>query len=388
MNESESMIDSLSRLLVWFKFAAIGVLFCSLSGCQPPSDSGGSQNSTTASTGNSGSLRRIILLNNLNSPFWDTCRAGMQEAAKDLHLAELGYQAIMEVNDGSPQGQINKLRQFGSQSDVAAVMVSPLDADNVAVADEMRKLGDKGVKIICVDADLNRETQRDARAFYIGTDNIKGGSALGIACREILGADGIHQGSYVQFVGRTGSHNARERMDGFQGAVGTHYRQADRMADDADRTRARENVRNAIQNHEDLVALVGIWSYNAPAIVDVIREKNKHDALAVVTFDAEPIAIQQMGEGDIDAMVVQNPFLMGYEGVKLLLAMIQEDEETIREMYPHQGEPDGDLRDTGLKVVVPDEDSPLSADMFGKNVDFLRYSEFKGWLDEYNLAGS
>ena len=64
----------------------------------------------------------------------------------------------MEVNDGTAAGQINMLRQFASQSDIVAVAVSPLDANNQAVADEMRQLQKHGVQIITLDGDLDRKT--------------------------------------------------------------------------------------------------------------------------------------------------------------------------------------------------------------------------------------
>ena len=108
----------------------------------------------------------------------------------------------------------------------------------------------------------------------------------------------------------------------------------------------------------------------------------------MVTFDAEPIAIEQMGEGHIDAMVVQNPYDMGFQAVRLLKAMVEKDESVIKEMFPNQGQPDGDLFDTGLKVVVPDEGSPLKQEMFESNVQFLKLKAFKDWLAQYDLKGS
>ncbi len=332
--------------------------------------------------------KRIVFLTNGNSPFWDAARQGLYKGRDDLNLAAIGLDAILEVNDGTPDGQISKLRQFLSQDDIIGVAVSALDADNAAVAELMKQLRAKGVHVITVDADVNPERFRDARLFYIGTDNLAGGRALGTACRHLLKSRNVTSGSYVQFVGRTGSDNARKRMDGFKEAVGAEYREADRMGDDLDRTKARENVRNAIANHPDLVALVGIWSYNAPAIVDVVREKNARDEYTVVTFDAEPLAISQMGEGAIDAMVVQDPFQMGYLAVKVLKALYEEDEETIRQMFPRQGEPDGDIYNTGLKVVVPDVGSPLRPEMFESNVEFMTLSVFQEWLKKYNLQGS
>jgi ribose transport system substrate-binding protein len=57
-------------------------------------------------------------------------------------------------------------------------------------------------------------------------------------------------------------------------------------------------------------------------------------------------------------------------------------------MFPHHGQPEGDLYDTGLKVVVPDEGSPLTAELFGPKVQFMRLREFRDWLAKYNLNAS
>ena len=67
------------------------------------------------------------------------------------------------------------------------------------------------------------------------------------------------------------------------------------MGDDFDRTKARDNVRNALRNFPDLKFLVGIWSYNAPAIVDVVKETGKRKQVTIVAFDAEPLAIEANG---------------------------------------------------------------------------------------------
>ena len=198
-------------------------------------------------------------------------------------------------------------------------------------------------------------------------------------------------GEYVQFVGLDSQLNAIQRMDGFTGAVGDKFKQVARRTDDVDRARARDNVRQSIDQNPNLSILVGIWSYNAPAIVDVVKERNARDKFKIVTFDAEQLAIQQMNDGMIDAMVVQNPFGMGYESVRYCFAKLTKDEKTLKDMFPKMGEPGGDIFDTGLKVVVPDAGSALKADMFssfGAGVEFLSFTQFQEWLKKYNLTSS
>jgi ribose transport system substrate-binding protein len=328
-------------------------------------------------------LKRLVILINGDSPYWDAAREGMKEGAGKFELEKAGLSIIMDTNDGTPQGQINKLRQYASQSDIVGVGVSPVDANNAAIAGEMQELQDNGIHVIAIDGDVSRERFRGSRKYYIGTDNLQAGRELGIAVKN-LDPDG---GGYVDFVGRTGAQNAIERMDGIKEAVGDKFQELDRMGDNMDRTKARDNVRNALRNFPDLKVLVGIWSYNAPAIVDVVQEMGKRDRVKIATFDAEKLAIGEMSEGNIDVMVVQNPYDMGYQSARLLKAMVDKDEATIREMFPHPEDPDGDLYDTGLKIVAP-PGSPLKAEMFGKNAEFLELEAFKKWLAQHNLESS
>jgi ribose transport system substrate-binding protein len=364
------------RLRSFTGLLALG--FLALAGC----GNGGPTGAETGAAVEGG--KRIIILNNGDSPFWDAARAGMDEAAKDLKLSDAGYKADFESNDGTPQGQLERLRQFASQSDIAALAISAIDGNNAAIGDQLRELRKKGVQVITTDSDVDRDHLRDARFAFIGTDNLQGGKELG-KCAKGLRPEG---GKYVTFVGRTGAQNAIERINGFGEGAGDKFKKIDDMADENDRTRARENVRNAIRNHPDLNTLVGIWSYNAPAIADVVKETGRRKDFTVVVFDAEPLAIRQMGEGLIDVLVVQNPYQMGYQSVRLMKALVQKDQATIQKMLPKQGQPEGDIVDTGLKVVVPDEGSPLKAEMFDKGTQFLKLADFKKWLDKYHLTGS
>ncbi len=156
-----------------------------------------------------------MLLNNTDSPFWDAARSGIAQAVKDFKLEEKGFTAGMDSNVGEAEGQIEKLRQYGTQSDIAAVIISPTDASNVAIAEELKKLKAKGIVVGCFDSDLDAKHQ-SVRDFYVGTNNVLGGKVLGTAAKN-LKPEG---GEYVQFVGLDSQQNAIERMDGFTSAVG------------------------------------------------------------------------------------------------------------------------------------------------------------------------
>jgi ribose transport system substrate-binding protein len=373
------------RRPTWFdRFALLAALVGFVAGCGKPAAPGGSSSPAAGTT-----MKRFIFVTNGDDPFWDACNAGLVEGAKRFDLASKGLAAVMEKNNGTAQGQIEKLRQFGSQSDIAGVAISVIQADNAAIVEEMKNLAAKGIKVITVDGDVNREKFRDARAWYIGTDNVVGGRLLGAAAKRILEARGRSAGGYVQFAGFTDNDNARTRMDGFKEAIGAGFSEIDRMSDEMDLAKARDNVRTALVNHPDLAALVGIWAYNAPAIAEVVGERGVRDRVSVVTFDAQAAAIERMQEGQIDAMVVQNPFEMGIQTVRLLLAMHAGDEATEKEMFPRAGQPDGDLFTTGLRLIVPDADPLVKPDDVPlPGYEYMPLSRFREWLKTYGLSSS
>jgi len=328
--------------------------------------------------------QRIIILTNGNSPFWDAAAAGAMNAAEDFKVKEAGLAVVVDRNNYAVDGQLKKLDQYLNANDVVAVGVSVVDAENVAVANKLRDLRKAGIKVVTIDSDVKRETASDARFAYLGTDNVLGGRELGIAAKGIL----PEGGEYATFVGVKGAANAIERIGGVGEGLGDGFTQKENFGDGGDLSVARKNVRDAIDRNPDLKLLVGIWSYNTPAIVDIVNDLNVRDQVKIVGFDAEPPAIEAMANGMVDVMVVQNPYQMGYQGVRLLKALVEDDQAVVSEMLPNLGEEGGDLYGTGLKVVVPNGDTPLEAWMFDSNTEFLTLEEFRAWLNENGLIGS
>lgn len=332
--------------------------------------------------------KRIIILTNAVSPFWDAADVGAQKAAKDLKLEDDNLQVVFEKNTKGTEGQIAKLKQYAGADDIAGIAISVTDPKSIPLMREMQKLRKAGVKVITLDSDVDRSEYRDARFAYIGTDNVQGGIELGRCAKGLLPKGG----KYASFVGYKGQANAIERNDGFKKGAGPKFEVVEFLGDEVDQNKAVKNVRDAIDRHPEIVCFVGIWSYNTPRIVQVVTSDavNIRDKVKIVGFDAEPNAITAMAEGNVDALVVQNPYQMGYQSVKLLKAMLKDDQKTIDEMLPNMksDKKAGDIFNTGLKVVVPDKDSPLKADMFEKSTEFLKLSEFQSWLKKYDLTGS
>ena len=342
--------------------------------------------------------RRFIFITNGDDPYFDVLNAGLQAGAEKFAFADKGLEVVMEKNNATAQGQIDRLRQLVTQADVAGVAISVIQAENVAIVEEMKRLTEKGVSVITVDGDINQKLFSDGRPYYIGTDNSIAGRLLGTAGKKVLQSRGITEGGFIQFTGFTDNDNARARMDGCREAIGASYSEVDRMADSFDHSRARDNVRTALVNHPDVKALVGIWAYNAPAIAEVVAERGVRDQVSIFTFDAAAQAIEHMANGNIDCMIVQNPFEMGVQTVRLLLAMQEGQDAIIMNMFPNYGQPGGDRFTTGLRLIIPDawendEDAPISkkdleSAVSAGTLEVLSLSVFREWLKKYGLSSS
>ncbi len=316
---------------------------------------------------------RIGILTNAIAPFWDPMVVGMKRAAKDpTVMAELGggvelpadvEEAFKKITDmlvqeeeasalppcqaswkgpqsGTLQEQRRLLDEFRAAG-VDGISISPRESEPLSpVIDE---LIESEILVLCMDSDAPDSN----RLAYIGTNNYEAGKVAGEAAGEVFGSDGA---KLIGFVGDRGAENAKERIRGFKEAAEAYNIELlDVREDDADPAKARRNAEDAIQAFPGINGFLGIWSYDAPAITQAVIAADKQDQIKVVSFDAEPQTLVHLEKGEIEATVVQKPYLFGYLSVQLLYAMKVLGVEEVRAALPEKG-----IIDTGVTVVTPD----------------------------------
>ncbi len=326
----------------------------------------------STSSGKSGSAPRLVFLTNGNSDWWNAVEKGMNDGA-----AALGAQVEMRRNEGDTAGQIRLLEDVLSLPDVKGVAISVMEKDAPGIADKMKELRKQGKVVIAVDSD----GEPDSRRAYIGTVNRKAGEVAGQVAK-MLRPQG---GKVVAFVGTAAAANALERREGFFAGAGASFRvdsQHDAIEvfeDGVDKTKAMQNVQTAISKYPEANVFLGIWSYNAHYIAEEVnRFPDRRKSSTIVTFDLDELAVQDVVDGKIDATICQNPYEMGYRGVKLLKALVEDDRKVIDEMLPNGT----DTIDTGVRIVVPTKDSPVKGD------NVIVIDEMKKWLASKNLKSS
>jgi ribose transport system substrate-binding protein len=313
-----------------------------------------------------------MFITNGSSDWWNAVEKGMNDGA-----AEFKAQVEMRRNEGDSARQIRLLEDVLSLPDIQGVAISVMEKDSPGIADKMRELKQAGKVVIAIDSD----GQTDTRRAYIGTLNRKAGEVAGRVAKTLR----PQGGKVVAFVGTAGAANAIERREGFFAGAGDLFRVSkDRdalevMEDNTDKSKAQSNVQTAVNKYPEAGVFLGLWSYNAHYIAEeVAKSPELRQRLTIVTFDLDELAGQDVAAGRIDATVCQNPYEMGYRGVRLLKALIEKDQKTIDEMLPGGT----DTIDTGVRVVVPKKDSPVKGD------NVLDIDAMKSWLSSKGLSST
>lgn len=239
---------------------------------------------------------------NASARFWDLAHAGCQAACREVGAA-LDFQ-VPGLASAAQQKQIVEILISKNCNGMA---ISPLSPESMArVIDEASEF----MPVICQDSDA----ANSKRVCYIGTDNVAAGRAAGEEMKNAL-PDG---GEIALFVGKLDVANAVERKNGIEETVaGSNITIVEIFTDETDRMKAQGNVRTAIAKYPDLKGVVGLWAYNGPAIVKVLREMPQRQ-IKVVCFDEDIDTLEAVRNGEIHSTIVQNPYEFGYQSMLML----------------------------------------------------------------------
>jgi ribose transport system substrate-binding protein len=279
-----------------------------LTSCTNPS------NTTTGGPGTGGKHKLAFVTNNA-SDFWTIARKGTEKAAADIPGIEVEFRITSDGTAAQQQSVVDDLLAKG----INGIAISPVDPAN-----QTPMLNRAASQALVVTQDSDAPTSN--RACYIGTDNVEAGRQAGQLVKEAL----PQGGKIMVFVGVLDAANAQQRYQGLKEALaGSNVSIIDVRTDNTDRVRAKSNAADTLVNNPDLAGMVGLWSYNGPAIVSAVREANKLDKVKIIAFDEEDETLSGIKDGAIYATVVQQPFEFGYQSMQLMAKYLNGDKSVI-----------------------------------------------------------
>jgi ribose transport system substrate-binding protein len=216
---------------------------------------------------------------------------------------------------------------------VDGVVLAPLDKE--AIAPSVDKLA--SLKIPC--AIVDSAVASDNYVTFAATDNYLGGVLAARRMGLILNG----KGNVLVLKYAPGSASTTDRENGFIDTIGKEFPGIKIV----DTKYGQDTVETALQAAEDILTrnpdVQGFFACNESTAVGTLQalQTQKRSEIKMVGFDSSPDLLDGLKAGQIDALVVQNPYKMGYEGVKAVMMSIQ-------------GKPVEKKIDTGVTLVTQD----------------------------------
>jgi ribose transport system substrate-binding protein len=291
-----------------FCVALLPALMFVAAGCTQSGSSSSSTSGTPTPSGtDAGKPIKLAFVTNNASDFWTIARKGVEKADAELDNVTVEFRIPSDGTAAEQRRLVDDLLTKG----VDGIAISPVDPANQT---DMLNAAAKQALVVTQDSDA----PNSERAAYVGTDNRAAGRQAGEELKKAL----PNGGKIMVFVGMKDAQNARERFEGIQEAIkGSKIEIVDVRTDNTDRVAAKSNVSDTLVKYPDIAGLVGLWSYNGPAILNAVREANKVGKVKIVCFDEEDETLAGVKDGAIDATIVQQPYEFGYQSVKLMAAV-------------------------------------------------------------------
>ncbi|MDC3418407.1 sugar-binding protein [Aquibacillus salsiterrae] len=261
----------------------------------------------------------VLIGEEVDHEYWRLVSEGAKKA-------EATYGVIVEYEGpkrSNPEEQL-KLLDMAIKSKVDGIIVQALNEQftpliNGAVTN--------GIPVITVDTDAPGSL-RDA---YIGTDNYQAGFLAGKALIE----DTNGKATVGIITGGTGQAYQQHqlRVQGFKDAV-DKVEGINIVAiaeSNLKRVNAEAKAYKMLTEHEEISAFYGTSSLDGMGVVAAAKTLKRQDNLYVITFDTVEGNIQLLKNGDIDAIVEQEPFEMGEKSIAIMLDIIKG--KTVNDIY-------------------------------------------------------
>jgi ribose transport system substrate-binding protein len=279
-------------------------------------------------------LKIAVIPKGTTHEFWKSIHAGAVKAARELNV-EVIWKGPQKEDDREQQIQVV---QGFITSAVDGIVLAPLDA--VALVNPVREATRAGIPVVIIDSGLDAEAGTDFVSL-VSTDNYQGGVLGAKRFGELMEG----KGNAIMLRYQEGSASTDRREAGFLETLKKDFPGINILSDNQ---YAGATTETGMQAAQRLLSQFGdVQGFYAPnesstfGALRALEQDGRAGKMVFVGFDSSEKLVQGMKEGKIHGLTLQNPFKMGYLGVKTLVDHINgvEVEERI---------------DTGAVMVTPE----------------------------------
>ncbi|MBI2301059.1 MAG: ABC transporter substrate-binding protein [Armatimonadetes bacterium] len=283
--------------------------------CTPkpaPAPPGGLDQAAAPNAPATGAIRIAVVPKGVAHQFWTTVKAGAEAAAKEGG-AEIAWKGPDVETDVARQKSI--IEDFVTQR-VSAIVMAACDADALVPTIEQAEAA--GIPVITIDSGV----KTDVRSL-VAPDNVAGGKIAGETLFKLIGGSG--EVALIPFV--QGAASSEDREKGFKQAVDAAKDKGVKLVAsrycDSDAGKAKDITADILTAHPKLA---GIFAANEPGAIGAangLAEAHKSGKVKLVAYDGAPPEVKLLREGVIQALILQDPYRMGFLGVQQALKAIK-----------------------------------------------------------------
>lgn len=292
------------------KFVAAGIVASVLVGAcssaaspAPASQAAASQ--AAASQASAAGKKITLMVGVKGDPFYVSMQCGAQDAAKAA-----GVSLDTQGPDKFDATLQNPMLSAVAAAKPDALLVAPNDVKASVTA--LKTIQDGGTKIVLVDTVVDDPSIGVSR---IATDNVLGGKKAADALQQL----GLAAGAKVLVISTDpGVSTVDLRVKGFvdEAKVLGYTLVSDTQYSHNQASTGAQVITAALQATPDLAGVFATNLFTAQGVATGIKQAGKSGTVKVVGFDAGPDQIKQLQAGDVQALVAQKPYDIGFQGIQ------------------------------------------------------------------------
>lgn len=253
--------------------------------------------------------------------FYTTMHKGALAEATSLGV-KLVFQG--DPNSFSPATQVPYLNAAITRHP-DAILIAP--TDKTALIAPIQRAIKAGIPVITVDTFITRPIA----VTNISSDNIAGGKAAATALAQAIRFAGTVAGVSVT----PGISTTDQRKQGFEQRIKAykHITYVGTQFDNDSQTRAASITSALLTRYANLKGIFAMNVVSGDGVTSAVKSAHKSGQVKLVEFDAEPIQVQALKQGTIDALIAQDPFTIGHLGVQLAYKWVTGHRAGIKKHY-------------------------------------------------------
>ncbi|WP_053372813.1 substrate-binding domain-containing protein [Paenibacillus sp. FJAT-27812] len=244
-----------------------------------------------------------LILRTSKGDYWQNVTMGAQAAVKEFGI---NLHVSAPTDEGDVEGQLQTAMQSLETKPDAIVLGAN---DDAAFEPFLKEAAKRHIPVIAIDSLITS----GATASYIGMDNyLAGKEAMREMAAQLGGKGAVAIVAYTK-----GGINGKLREQGIRDAVAEY--KGIRLVDSQPCSDEYSICQQTVSGILDRQKVDGILSLNTETSIGAaleLRRRLAGEKIKLVGFDSSPELLELLQENQLQMLIVQNPFSMGYLGVK------------------------------------------------------------------------